>query len=50
MSKRVALYTRVSITDGQTVENQLRDLRLAGERFGWNVVVPEYEQTVELTP
>lgn len=38
MSKRVALYTRVSTTDGQTVENQLRDLRLAGERLGWNIV------------
>lgn len=38
MSKRVAIYTRVSTTDGQTVENQLRDLRLAGERLGWDIV------------
>ena len=38
MSKRVALYCRVSTADGQTVENQLRDLRLAGERLGWDIV------------
>jgi DNA invertase Pin-like site-specific DNA recombinase len=35
--KRVALYARVS-TDGQTVENQLRDLREVAERHGWHVV------------
>lgn len=39
MTKRVALYTRVSTSDGQqTVENQLRDLRLAGDRLGWEIV------------
>ena len=38
MSKRVALYCRVSTSDGQTVENQLRDLKLAGERLGWDIV------------
>jgi hypothetical protein len=38
MSKRVAIYTRVSTTDGQTVDNQLRDLRIAGERLGWTIV------------
>jgi DNA invertase Pin-like site-specific DNA recombinase len=38
MSKRVALYCRVSTADGQTVENQLRDLKLAGERLGWDIV------------
>ena len=38
MNKRVALYCRVSTSDGQTVENQLRDLRLAGERLGWDIV------------
>jgi DNA invertase Pin-like site-specific DNA recombinase len=38
MTKRVALYCRVSTADGQTVENQLRDLRLAGERLGWEIV------------
>src|SRR5438045_197909 len=38
MSKRVALYSRVSTTNGQTVANQLRELRIAGERLGWNIV------------
>jgi DNA invertase Pin-like site-specific DNA recombinase len=38
--KRVALYARVS-TDGQTTENQLRELRATVERHGW-VVVGEY--------
>jgi DNA invertase Pin-like site-specific DNA recombinase len=35
--KRAALYVRVS-TDGQTVENQVRELRQIAERRGWNVV------------
>lgn len=35
--KRVALYVRVS-TDGQTVENQSRELADVAERHGWNVV------------
>jgi DNA invertase Pin-like site-specific DNA recombinase len=34
---RAAIYLRVS-TDGQTVENQRRELRAAAERHGWNVV------------
>lgn len=38
ISKRVALYTRVSTNDGQTTENQLRDLNLAAERLGWTIV------------
>ena len=39
MTKRVAIYTRVSTSDGQqTTENQLRDLHLAAERMGWNIV------------
>ncbi len=33
-TKRVALYARVS-TDGQTTENQLRELRVAARRHGW---------------
>jgi len=33
-SKRIAFYVRVS-TDGQTVENQLRELRAVAERHGW---------------
>lgn len=37
MTKRVAIYTRVS-TDGQTVENQLRELQAVADRLGWTVV------------
>ncbi len=36
MTKRVALYLRVS-TDGQTVENQRRELVAAIERHGWKI-------------
>lgn len=35
--KRVALYARVS-TNGQTVNNQLRELRQVAKRQGWKVV------------
>ena len=35
--KRAALYVRVS-TDHQSVENQIRDLRLVARRRGWEVV------------
>jgi DNA invertase Pin-like site-specific DNA recombinase len=38
--KRVALYCRVS-TDGQTAENQLRELRAVVERNGW-IATAEY--------
>lgn len=39
MQKRVAIYTRVSTSDGkQTIDNQLRDLNLAAERLGWDIV------------
>lgn len=34
---RVALYARVS-TRGQTVENQLRELREVAQRHGWHIV------------
>jgi DNA invertase Pin-like site-specific DNA recombinase len=34
---RAALYARVS-TNGQTTENQLRELRQAANRLGWEVV------------
>lgn len=37
MTKRVAIYSRVS-TDGQTTENQTRELRAVAERHGWEVV------------
>ena len=35
--KRVAIYARVS-TDGQTTENQLRELQTTADRHGWQVV------------
>src|SRR5215831_17288955 len=35
--KRAAIYVRVS-TDGQTVENQVRELRQVAERRGWTIV------------
>ncbi|WP_414702962.1 recombinase family protein, partial [Polaromonas sp. UBA4122] len=34
---RAALYARIS-TDRQSTENQLRELRQAAERLGWEVV------------
>ena len=37
MSKRVAIYTRVS-TNGQTTENQRRELKAVAKRSGWKVV------------
>ncbi|GGA62598.1 recombinase family protein [Sphingomonas psychrolutea] len=37
MSKRVAIYTRVS-TDTQTIANQLRELDAVAERMGWIIV------------
>src|SRR5215471_19296212 len=36
MTKRAAIYARVS-TDGQTTENQLRELRQVAERNGWPI-------------
>ena len=45
MTKRVALYTRVS-TDGQTVENQLRELQAVADRLGWTVVATFSDQGV----
>lgn len=37
MSKRAALYVRVS-TDGQSVDNQLRELHAVANRLGWTIV------------
>lgn len=37
MTKRVALYARVS-TDGQTVENQLEELREVAHRHDWEII------------
>lgn len=47
MSKRVALYTRISTNDGQqTVENQLRDLTQAADRLGWEIVATFSDQGI----
>ena len=35
--KRAAIDARVS-TDGQSVDNQLAELQLVAERYGWEVV------------
>jgi DNA invertase Pin-like site-specific DNA recombinase len=35
--KRAAIYARVS-TDGQTTDNQLRELRQVAERNGWEII------------
>ena len=43
--KTVAVYTRVS-TDGQTCENQLRELRAAIARHGWTVVAEYVDRGV----
>ncbi len=42
---RVALYVRVS-TDGQTVENQLRELKAVAKRHGWKVVATYTDNAV----
>src|SRR5215212_8438282 len=43
--KRAALYVRVS-TGGQTVENQLRELRAVAERLRWQVVEEFVDQGI----
>lgn len=44
-TKRAAIYARVS-TDGQTTENQLRELRLVAERNGWPIVKEFVDQGI----
>jgi DNA invertase Pin-like site-specific DNA recombinase len=48
MSKRVALYLRVSTSD-QTVENQRRELRAIAERHGWQVIAEFADEGVSGT-
>src|ERR1700680_3945288 len=43
--KKVALYARVS-TDGQSTENQLRELRAAIGRHGWTIVAEYVDRGV----
>jgi DNA invertase Pin-like site-specific DNA recombinase len=39
MPKRVAIYARISTSDGQqTLENQLRELTAVAARMGWDIV------------
>ncbi len=45
MAKRVAIYARVS-TDGQTVDNQLAELRTVADRHGWEVVTTHVDEGV----
>lgn len=40
-ARRAAIYARVSTTNGQTPENQLRELRTVAKRSGW-VITKEY--------
>ncbi|PKR47724.1 recombinase family protein, partial [Thalassospira marina] len=37
MSKRIGIYARVSTRNGQTVENQLRQLNEVADRMGWTI-------------
>ncbi len=37
MGKRVGIYARVSTRNGQTTENQLRELKDVSKRHGWEV-------------
>lgn len=39
-------HTRVSTSDGQTTENQLRDLNIAAERLGWTIVAHYTDQGI----
>ena len=36
--KRVGIYLRVSTLNGQTTDNQRRELEAVAKRSGWNVV------------
>ncbi len=37
MAKRVGIYARVSTRNGQTTENQLRELKSVSKHHGWDV-------------
>lgn len=43
--KRVAIYARVS-TSGQTVDNQLRELRQVANRNGWEIVAEHVDDGI----
>ncbi len=44
--KRAAIYARVSTRNGQTTENQLRELRAVARRHGWEVIATFTEDGV----
>ena len=44
--RRAGIYARVSTTNGQTPENQLRELRAVAERSGWTVVKEYVDQGI----
>jgi DNA invertase Pin-like site-specific DNA recombinase len=44
-TKRAALYARVS-TDGQTTDNQIRELRQVAERNGWEIIQEYIDQGI----
>lgn len=44
--RRAGIYARVSTTNAQTPENQLRELRAVAERSGWTVVKEYVDQGI----
>ena len=46
MTKRVALYARVSTDKTQTTETQLRQLREVATRLGWHVVAEHVDEGI----
>ncbi len=44
--KKVAIYARVSTANGQTPENQIRELRAAAARHGWQVIAEFVDQGI----
>lgn len=46
MTKRVALYGRVSTDRSQSVENQLRELQAVAVRLGWTVVAVHTDEGI----
>ena len=46
MTKRVAIYARVSTDKNQTTETQLRQLREVATRLGWHVVAEHVDEGI----
>ncbi len=45
-AKKVAIYARVSTANGQTPENQIRELRAVAARHGWQVTAEYVDQGI----